>query len=52
MDKNHIFLRTFKYIYHIFLRTFAENAHLWLLTIPRVGNIYLCQEKRTLLFVI
>ena len=39
---------------HIILRTFAEKviAHLWLLTVPRVGNIYLCQEKRTLLFVI
>ena len=28
------------------------TAHLWLLTVPRVGNIYLCQEKRILLFVV
>ena len=28
------------------------NAHLWLLTVSRVGNIYLCQEKRILLFVV
>ena len=28
------------------------NAYPWLLTVPRVGNIYLCQEKRILLFVV
>ena len=28
------------------------NAHPGLLTVPRVGNIYLCQEKRILLFVV
>ena len=28
--KNHIFLRTFKYIYHIFLRTFLPIYHIFL----------------------
>ena len=31
-NENHIFLRTFKYIYHIFLRTFLLNHHIFLRT--------------------
>ena len=39
--KNHIFLRTFKYIYHIFLRTFLLNNHIFLRTFRGKSHIFL-----------
>ena len=42
--ENHIFLRTFKYIYHIFLRTFLLNHHIFLRTFR--GNSVVISEKK------
>ena len=37
---NHIFLRTFKYIYHIFLRTFLLNHHIFLRSFDWKSHIF------------
>ena len=43
--KNHIFLRTFKYIYHIFLRTFLLNHHIFLRTFRDLNREF-CRNLR------
>ena len=43
--ENHIFLRTFKYIYHIFLRTFLLNHHIFLRTFRDLNREF-CRNLR------
>ena len=43
--ENHIFLRTFKYIYHIFLRTFLLNHHIFLRTFRGLNREF-CRNLR------